>query len=59
MNINVSLVNNDLHTTRNFVANFLSVDLVANRGVFCVNSYLIRLTLVHRLSQWFISLISF
>ena len=41
MNINVSLVNNDLHMTRNFVANFWSVDLVANRGVFCVNSYLI------------------
>ena len=34
MNINVNLVNNDLHPTRNFVANFWSVDLVANRGVF-------------------------
>ena len=34
MNINVGFVNNDLHATRNFVANFLSVDLVANRGVF-------------------------
>ena len=34
MNINIGFVNIDLHTTRNFVANFLSVDLVANRSVF-------------------------
>ena len=32
MNINASFVNNDLHATRKFVANFLSVDLVANRS---------------------------
>ena len=34
MNINASFVNNDLHAIRNFVANFLSVDLVANCGTF-------------------------
>ena len=30
--MNINFVNNRLHTTRNFVANFLSLDLVANRG---------------------------
>ena len=31
--MNMNFVNNHLNTTRNFVANFLSLDLVANHGV--------------------------